>query len=60
MTAHILPNVATPLIVAVTLTIGRVILIEPVRASWGFGIVGAHAKLGQYARQRAELVTHRR
>ena len=35
MTAHILPNVATPLIVAVTLTIGRVILIEPVRASWG-------------------------
>jgi hypothetical protein len=33
--AHILPNVPTPLIVAVTLTIGRVILIEPVRASWG-------------------------
>lgn len=39
MTAHILPNVATPLIVAVTLTVGRVILFELVLSFLGFGIV---------------------
>src|SRR3954471_17086483 len=39
MTAHILPNVASPLIVAVTLTVGRVILFESVLSFLGFGIV---------------------
>ena len=58
MTAHILPNVATPLIVAVTLTIGRVILFESVLSFLGFGIVAAHAKLGQHAEQRAGTGDH--
>ncbi len=37
--AHILPNVASPLIVAITLTVGRVILLESVLSFLGFGIV---------------------
>jgi peptide/nickel transport system permease protein len=39
MTSHVLPNVATPIIVAFTLTVGRVILFESVLSFLGFGIV---------------------
>ena len=39
MTTHILPNILTPIIVAFTLTVGRVILLESVLSFLGFGIV---------------------
>ena len=53
MTAHILPNVATPLIVAVTLTVGRVILFEVSPQLSGLRDRRADAKLGQHAEQCA-------
>jgi peptide/nickel transport system permease protein len=57
MTAHILPNVATPLIVAVTLTIGRVILFESVLSFLGFGIVAPTPSWGNMLNNAQELVT---
>jgi peptide/nickel transport system permease protein len=57
MTAHILPNVATPLIVAVTLTIGRVILFESVLSFLGFGIVAPTPSWGNMLNNSQELVT---
>ena len=39
MSTHVLPNVATPIIVAFTLTVGRVILFESVLSFLGFGVV---------------------
>ncbi len=36
---HVLPNISTPLIVAATLTVGRVILLESTLSFLGFGIV---------------------
>jgi peptide/nickel transport system permease protein len=57
MTAHILPNVATPLIVAVTLTIGRVILFESVLSFLGFGIVPPTPSWGNMLNNAQELVT---
>jgi peptide/nickel transport system permease protein len=57
MTAHILPNIATPLIVAVTLTIGRVILFESVLSFLGFGIVAPTPSWGNMLNNAQELVT---
>jgi peptide/nickel transport system permease protein len=57
MTAHILPNVATPLIVAVTLTVGRVILFESVLSFLGFGIVPPMPSWGNMLNNAQELVT---
>jgi peptide/nickel transport system permease protein len=57
MKAHILPNVATPLIVAVTLTIGRVILFESVLSYLGFGIVAPTPSWGNMLTNAQELVT---
>ena len=57
MTAHILPNVATPLIVAVTLTVGRVILFESVLSFLGFGIVPPTPSWGNMLNNAQELVT---
>jgi len=57
MTAHILPNVATPLIVAVTLTVGRVILFESVLSFLGFGIVAPTPSWGNMLNNAQELVT---
>jgi peptide/nickel transport system permease protein len=57
MTAHILPNVATPLIVAITLTIGRVILFESVLSFLGFGIVAPMPSWGNMLNNAQELVT---
>jgi peptide/nickel transport system permease protein len=54
---HILPNVATPLIVAVTLTIGRVILFESVLSFLGFGIVAPTPSWGNMLNNAQELVT---
>ncbi|MBS0558935.1 MAG: ABC transporter permease [Proteobacteria bacterium] len=57
MLAHILPNIATPLIVAVTLTVGRVILIESVLSFLGFGIVPPTPSWGSMLNNAQELVT---
>ncbi len=57
MTTHILPNVATPLIVAVTLTVGRVILFESVLSFLGFGIVVPTPSWGNMLNNAQELVT---
>jgi peptide/nickel transport system permease protein len=54
---HILPNVATPLIVAVTLTVGRVILFESVLSFLGFGIVPPTPSWGNMLNNAQELVT---
>jgi peptide/nickel transport system permease protein len=57
MTSHILPNVATPLIVAVTLTVGRVILFESVLSFLGFGIVAPTPSWGNMLNNAQDLVT---
>jgi len=57
MASHILPNVATPLIVAVTLTVGRVILFESVLSFLGFGIVPPTPSWGNMLNNAQELVT---
>lgn len=57
MSAHVLPNVATPLIVAVTLTVGRVILFESVLSFLGFGIVPPMPSWGNMLNNAQELVT---
>jgi peptide/nickel transport system permease protein len=57
MRVHILPNVATPLIVAVTLTVGKVILFESVLSFLGFGIVPPTPSWGNMLNNAQELVT---
>jgi peptide/nickel transport system permease protein len=57
MMTHVLPNVATPLIVAVTLTVGRVILFESVLSFLGFGIVPPTPSWGNMLNNAQELVT---
>jgi len=57
MAAHILPNVATPIIVAGTLTVGRVILLESVLSFLGFGIVPPTPSWGNMLNNAQELVT---
>jgi peptide/nickel transport system permease protein len=55
--AHILPNVTTPIIVAGTLTIGRVILFESVLSFLGFGIVPPTPSWGNMLNNAQEFVT---
>jgi peptide/nickel transport system permease protein len=57
MRAHILPNVATPIIVAFTLTVGRVILFEAVLSFLGFGIAPPTPSWGNMLNNAQELVT---
>jgi peptide/nickel transport system permease protein len=57
MLAHILPNVATPIIVAFTLTVGRVILFESVLSFLGFGVVPPTPSWGNMLNNAQELVT---
>ncbi len=54
---HILPNVTTPIIVAGTLTIGRVILFESVLSFLGFGIVPPTPSWGNMLNNAQEFVT---
>jgi len=56
MRSHVLPNVATPIIVAFTLTIGRVILLESVLSFLGFGIVPPTPSWGNMLNNAQELV----
>jgi peptide/nickel transport system permease protein len=57
MRTHILPNVATPIIVACTLTVGRVILFESVLSFLGFGIVPPMPSWGNMLNNAQELIT---
>ncbi|CAH2599040.1 ABC transporter permease [Rhodovastum atsumiense] len=57
MLTHVLPNVATPIIVAVTLTVGRVILFESVLSFLGFGVVPPTPSWGNMLNNAQELVT---
>lgn len=57
MTTHILPNIVTPIIVAFTLTVGRVILLESVLSFLGFGIVPPTPSWGNMLNNAQELVT---
>ncbi|GIK82467.1 MAG: ABC transporter permease [Xanthobacteraceae bacterium] len=54
---HVLPNIVTPIIVAFTLTIGRVILFESVLSFLGFGIVPPTPSWGNMLTNAQELVT---
>jgi len=55
--AHILPNVTTPIIVACTLTVGRVILFESVLSFLGFGVVPPTPSWGNMLNNAQELIT---
>jgi peptide/nickel transport system permease protein len=57
MRVHILPNVATPLIVAVTLTVGRVILFESVLSFLGYGIVPPTPSWGNMLYNAQDMLT---
>ncbi len=57
MASHVLPNVATPIIVAFTLTVGRVILFESVLSFLGFGVVPPTPSWGNMLNNAQELVT---
>ncbi len=57
MASHILPNVATPLIVAVTLTVGRVILFESVLSYLGYGIVAPTPSWGNMLYNAQDMLT---
>ena len=57
MHAHILPNVATPVIVSFTLTVGRVILFESVLSFLGFGVVPPTPSWGNMLNNAQELVS---
>jgi peptide/nickel transport system permease protein len=54
---HILPNIATPIIVAFTLTVGRVILFESVLSFLGFGVVPPTPSWGNMLNNAQELIT---
>ena len=56
MATHILPNVATPIIVALTLTVGRVILLESVLSFLGLGVVPPTPSWGNMLNNAQELV----
>jgi peptide/nickel transport system permease protein len=57
ITRHILPNVVTPIIVAGTLTVGRVILFESVLSFLGFGVRPPTPSWGNLLNNAQELIT---
>ena len=54
---HVLPNIATPLIVAGSLTVGRVILFESTLSFLGFGVLPPTPTWGNMLTNAQELVT---
>ncbi|MFO0995344.1 MAG: ABC transporter permease [Alphaproteobacteria bacterium] len=56
MLVHILPNVASPALVATTLSIGHVILFESVLSFLGLGIQPPHASWGNMLTGAQELI----
>jgi peptide/nickel transport system permease protein len=57
MTRHILPNLTTPILVAITLAVGNVILLESVLSFLGLGIQPPRASWGAMLTNAQELVT---
>jgi peptide/nickel transport system permease protein len=57
MTRHVLPNLAGPVIVTATLTVGRVIMFESVLSFLGFGIVPPTPSWGNMLTGAQELMT---
>ena len=57
MARHILPNLTTPILVAVTLAVGNVILLESVLSFLGLGIQPPRASWGAMLTGAQELVT---
>ncbi|WP_180899717.1 ABC transporter permease [Martelella soudanensis] len=53
---HIIPNISTPLIVAATLTVGRVILLESTLSFLGFGIVPPTPTWGNMLTNAQQLI----
>lgn len=56
MTAHILPNLASPIIVATTLSIGNIILLESVLSFLGLGIQPPVPSWGSMLTNAQELI----
>jgi peptide/nickel transport system permease protein len=56
MLVHVLPNISTPLIVAATLMVGRVILLESTLSFLGFGIVPPTPSWGNMLTNAQELI----
>ncbi len=56
MTAHILPNVASPIIVATTLSVGNIILFESVLSFLGLGIQPPVPSWGNMLTNAQELI----
>ncbi len=56
MTVHILPNLASPIIVATTLSIGNIILLESVLSFLGLGIQPPVASWGNLLTNAQELI----
>jgi peptide/nickel transport system permease protein len=57
LTRHVLPNLAAPVTVTATLTVGRVILFESVLSFLGFGIVPPTPSWGNMLTNAQELMT---
>jgi len=57
MGVHVLPNVATPIIVACTLTVGRVILLESTLSFLGVGVMPPTPTWGNMLNNAQELAT---
>jgi peptide/nickel transport system permease protein len=57
MLVHILPNVASPLLVATTLSVGNVILVESVLSFLGLGIQPPTPSWGNMLSNAQELIT---
>jgi peptide/nickel transport system permease protein len=57
MVVHILPNVASPLLVATTLSVGNVILTESVLSFLGLGIQPPMPSWGNMLSNAQELIT---
>jgi peptide/nickel transport system permease protein len=53
---HILPNISTPLIVAATLSVGRIILLESTLSFLGFGIVPPTPTWGNMLTNAQQLI----
>ncbi|MGV1822393.1 ABC transporter permease [Agrobacterium tumefaciens] len=53
---HILPNIATPLIVAMTLSVGRIILFESTLSFLGFGIIPPTPTWGNMLTNAQQLI----
>ena len=57
MTVHILPNLISPIIVAVTLSVGKIILLETVLSFLGLGIQPPIASWGNQLTNAQELIS---